>query len=140
MMTIFSGIPAAGATPPTRFGAGVGFFVVTKSLRSRCSTRTQAEAGVVPRASHGVVDQEPLRERSSVMGTGRADREEFVAPARQHDSVVADVPGEHVSVREIGDRNSQRQVGTGWLRLLCAHRYLQRAEDVGRRRDGGAAT
>jgi hypothetical protein len=55
------------------------------------------------------------------MGTARADHEELVAAAPEQDGVVTDMPGEHVSVREIIDRDSQRQFGTGRLRLLCAH-------------------
>jgi len=44
------------------------------------------------------------------MGTARADRKDFIAPPREHDGGVADIR-QHVSVREIGDRNSQCQVG-----------------------------
>ena len=76
---------------------------------------------MVPRASHGVFDHEPFRKRSPVMRTARADREEFIAVVREQDSIVADMPGEHVSIREIIDRDSQCQVGDGWLRLVCAH-------------------
>ncbi len=66
---------------------------------------------MVPRASHGVFDHEPFRKRSPVVRTARADREEFITAVREEDGVVADMSGEHVSVREIADRNSQRQVG-----------------------------
>jgi hypothetical protein len=59
------------------------------------------------------------------MGTARADREELVAAAPEQDGVVTDMPGEHVSVREIIDRGSQRQFGTARLRLLCAHYDLR---------------
>jgi hypothetical protein len=83
--------------------------------------RAQAEAGMVPRASHGVFDHEPFRKRSPVMRTARADREEFIAVAREQDSVLANVPGEHVSIRDIIDRDPQCQVGASRLRLLCAH-------------------
>jgi hypothetical protein len=55
------------------------------------------------------------------MGTGRADREEFITVAREQDSVLANVPGEHVSVRDIIDRDPQCEVGANQLRLLCAH-------------------
>jgi hypothetical protein len=34
------------------------------------------------------------------VGTGRPDREEFIAAVRQQDGVVADMPGEHVTVGE----------------------------------------
>jgi hypothetical protein len=83
--------------------------------------RAQAEAGMVPRASHGVVDHEPFGERSSVVGTGRPDREEFATAACHQDGIVADMPGKQVSVREITGRDSQRQIGAGRCRLLCAH-------------------
>jgi hypothetical protein len=55
------------------------------------------------------------------MRTVRADRKEFIAAAREQDGVVANMPGEHVSVRETADRDSQREVGAGRLRLICAH-------------------
>jgi hypothetical protein len=55
------------------------------------------------------------------MRTARADREEFIAVAREQDSVLANVPGEHVSIRDIIDRDPQCQVGASRLRLLCAH-------------------
>ena len=55
------------------------------------------------------------------MGAARADREEFIAVAREQDSVVTDVPGEHMSVRDIIDRDPQCEVGANQLRLLCAH-------------------
>jgi hypothetical protein len=44
-----------------------------------------------------------------------------MAAARQQDGVVADMPGKHVSVREITDRDSQRQIGAGRRRVVCAH-------------------
>ena len=75
----------------------------------------------MPGTSHGVVDHEPFGERSAVVGTGRADREEFITAARQQDGFVADMPGKHVSVGEIIDRDARRQVGTGRRRLRCAH-------------------
>ena len=45
--------------------------------------RAQAEASVVPRAAHGVADDQPLGERTAVVRAGRADREKFVAAARE---------------------------------------------------------
>jgi hypothetical protein len=83
--------------------------------------RAKAEAGVVPRTPHGVADYEPFGERSSVVGTGGPDREEFRTAAAQQDGVIADMPSKHVSIWDIIDRDSQRQVGTGRLRLVCAH-------------------
>jgi hypothetical protein len=58
------------------------------------------------------------------VGTGRPDREEFTGVVRQQNGVVADMPDEHVPVRETVDRDSQCQVGTGRLRWLCTHRGL----------------
>src|SRR5262249_58387313 len=49
-------------------------------------TGPQAEAGVVPRASHGVADDQSFGERAAVMRACRADREQFVAAAGEQDS------------------------------------------------------
>ena len=52
----------------------------------------QAEAGVVPRAAYGVLDHQPFRERTAVMGAGGTDREEGVTATRKQNRMLADVP------------------------------------------------
>ena len=55
------------------------------------------------------------------MAAGGVDREEPVAAAREQDRIVADMPGEHLSIGEGVGRHAQRQVGTGRCGLVSAH-------------------
>ena len=81
----------------------------------------------MPGTSHRVLDHQPFRQRSAVVGAGGTDREELVAAARDEYGFLADVPCEHASVEQIIDGNTPRQVGTGWLRSICAHCDLRMA-------------
>ena len=47
------------------------------------------------------------------MGTSGADREEFIAAARQQDGFFADVPCQHASVGEIIGGDAPLKVRTG---------------------------
>jgi hypothetical protein len=76
----------------------------TERGRPNCLAGAQAKAGVVPRAPHRVVDHQPFRERTAIVGAGGGDREEFVAAAREQDRVVADVSGQHLSISECVSR------------------------------------
>jgi hypothetical protein len=52
-----------------------------------------------------------------------AQYREFAADCLRlaEESIVADMPGKQVSVRETTGRDSQRQIGAGRCRLPCAH-------------------
>src|SRR5438093_484651 len=55
----------------------------TERRRAQRFAGPQAEAGVVPRAAHSVVDHQPFRERTVVVGTAGADRDELVAATEE---------------------------------------------------------
>src|SRR5258708_7225075 len=55
----------------------------------------QAEAGVVPRAAHGIADHEPLGERATVMRAGRADGEDLAAAPRQEHRLALPMAHHH---------------------------------------------
>ena len=69
------------------------------------------------------------------MGARGADREELVAATREQDRIVADVAGEHRSVSERVDRNTQGQIGTGRFGWRSTHVDLppRRSEEAGER-------
>ena len=78
----------------------------------------------MPRTPHGVVNEDALRQRPAVMRTGRADREELAAAACDQNGLVADMAGQHAAVRQLVDRDAQRQVGTPRVRIRFFHRGL----------------
>jgi hypothetical protein len=59
----------------------------------------QAEAGVVPGASHGIADQQPLGEWTAVMRADGVDREDLVVPPGQQHTLLAHISREHAAVR-----------------------------------------
>ena len=85
----------------------------------------QAEAGVVPGAAHGIADQQPLGQRSAVVGAMGSDGEDLVAVTRQQHRLAARVAEQAAARRAAGGadlrkRHSLRQVGTTQL-LFAAH-------------------
>src|SRR5258707_14183802 len=85
---------------------------------------------MVPRTSHGVVDHQSLGERPAVVRAGRADREEFIAAAREEDWLLAHMSAEHASIGEVIERDSFREIGTRRIRLLCAHGGLLTSSEI----------
>jgi hypothetical protein len=79
---------------------------------------------VVPRASHGVADDQPLGERTSVVRAGCADREKFVAPTREQHRLIPHMPGYQAAIAEMVERNAAREVWSLRLRLLSGHDEL----------------
>jgi hypothetical protein len=75
----------------------------------------QAEARMMPRASHGVVDQQAVRERPAIVRASRADGAEFVAAAREQDGLFTHVSAEHGSLGKAIERDALREVGSGRL-------------------------
>ena len=84
----------------------------------------QAEAGMVPRAAHGVADRQSLGERPAVVRAGRTDGEEFIAAARKQDRFLPDMSADHAAVGEVVERDALREIGTGRLRWLAHGRLL----------------
>jgi hypothetical protein len=82
-------------------------------IQRRCRqslASAQAEAGVMPRAAHRVLDDQPLAERPAVMRAGRADREDLpAAPSQQH-CVVANLTDKRRTIGELAFGNTVRQV------------------------------
>ncbi len=85
---------------------------------------TQAETGMMPGASHGIADEETLRERPPVMGARRTDGEDLIAPTSEKHRLGADMPGDHAAVSKVGTRNALRQIGATRLLLLFSHKDL----------------
>jgi hypothetical protein len=86
----------------------------------------EIEAGVMPRTSHRIVDNEALRERTIVVGALSADREDLSAAAQEQNRVLSDMADQLPAVWQFADGNSQRQIGADWLRLLFSHSVLPR--------------
>ncbi len=88
----------------------------------------------MPRAPHGVADGQSLGERSAVMGAGGTDREELLAAAHQEDSIIANMSGEHASIRNITERDAPPEIGPLRLGLLSCHGqfldFLQEIPDL----------
>jgi hypothetical protein len=61
-------------------------------------TGSQAEAGVMPRTAHRVIDEETFRERPAIVRTGGADRENLIAPAGEQHGLLADVSHQHSAI------------------------------------------
>src|SRR5262249_18017738 len=73
-------------------------------------TRAQAETGMMPGTSHGVADDQPLCERSTVMGAGRSDREQLITAAHEEYRVIPDMPTDHPSIRHITEGNALGEI------------------------------
>ena len=81
----------------------------------------KAETGVMPRTSYGVVDDQPFRERTAIMGADGADGEDFRSPAREQHRLLSDMAEELASVRQVGERDPLREVCPRRLGLALFH-------------------
>ena len=86
----------------------------------------------MPGASDRVADEDPFRERSSVVRARRSDREDLLSAARKERGLAPDVAEEHASVRDLRDRHARAQVGTARGLLFCSHYTLGHASKVPR--------
>jgi len=84
----------------------------------------QAEAGVVPWAADGVGDEDPLGERTVIMGTLRPDGEQRAAVAREHHRFARDLPQDHAALGKIRDGDPLGKVGSNEFCVLLAHDCL----------------
>ena len=73
---------------------------------------------MVPGTSHGVGDNQSFGERAAVMRTRRADREQFVAAAREKHGIVAHMPTHHAAIGNITNRHAAREIRPFRLGLL----------------------
>jgi hypothetical protein len=78
----------------------------------------------MPGASHRVIDNEPLRERTVVVRALSADRENVSAATHEQNRVLSDMAGELGAVWQFAGGNAQRQIGAGGLRLIFSHFVL----------------
>src|SRR5262245_34509617 len=65
----------------------------------------------MPRTTHGVVDDQTVRERSVVVRAVRADGEQRIAPPRQNHFFGVDAPEHHPAIRNSVQRYSARELG-----------------------------
>ena len=83
--------------------------------------RLKAEARVVPRAAHGVLDDQSLCQRPLVVRAVCADRKNLVATPNDDDFIVADMPVDDGIVIELGQRNAGGEIAR---RSRLIHRTL----------------
>ena len=82
------------------------------------------EAGVMQRTAHRVPLDEPVGERTAVVGAGRTDRENVSVAAHEQNRVLSDMAGELAAVWQFGESNSLRQIGADGLSLVFSHFVL----------------
>ena len=79
---------------------------------------------MVPGAADGVLDEDPLGERTVVVSAFGTDREQLLTAARQQHRVARDVPQDDAAFFDIRKRHPLRKVGSVELLLLFAHGWL----------------
>src|SRR5436309_16021533 len=65
---------------------------------------------MMQRAPHCVAHDDPFGERSAVVRTMRAHREEFIAATSDDHIFVADLSRGHRAIRNLSDRNSVAEI------------------------------
>jgi len=70
----------------------------------------QVEAGMMPRATDGIVNQNPLAERAIVMGALSVDGEEFGTPADEEDGLPIGMTDDLAAVGKIVEGDALSQV------------------------------
>jgi hypothetical protein len=71
-----------------------------ESWRVQSLACPKAEASVMPRASHGLVDNQSVGEGAVIVSAVRAYREDIPSPTGQQHLFVADMAEEHASIRQ----------------------------------------
>ena len=84
----------------------------------------EVETGMMPGASYRVIDDQPLRERATVVGAQGADSEDLSATAYKQNRLLSDMTEELGAVRQFGGGDAERQIGTGGSRLYVSHCVL----------------
>ena len=79
---------------------------------------------MVPGAADGVLDEDPLSERTVVVGALGADREQLVTAARQQHRFARTVSQDHAAFGDIRQRHSLGKIGSVELLLVFAHGRL----------------
>src|SRR5262245_37094589 len=86
---------------------------------------------MVPRTSYTAAIHQSLGEGAAVMRAGRADREDFIAAAREQHGFLANVPADHAAIGKIIERDAAREIGSFRLGLLGGHNVLPIAGSTG---------
>src|ERR1700723_1812595 len=79
---------------------------------------------MMPRTANGAVDEQPLDERTVVVGAMRPDCKQLQAAAHQQNLLVTDMTNELATVGKLARNNALRQIGAGELRLILSHVLL----------------
>src|SRR5215831_13534705 len=99
--------------------------------RGDCLAGAQTEAGMVPRTSYRVANHQALGEGPAIMRAGRADREDFIAAAREQHGVLAHVSADHAAIGKIIEGDAAREIGSFRFGLLGGHNVLPIAGSTG---------
>ena len=78
----------------------------------------------MPRAAHGVVDHEPVDNRTVIMRVLGPDREYLCPAAYQEYLLAAGMPDQFAAVGKLEKRKALRQIGTAKLALVLSHSIL----------------
>ena len=79
---------------------------------------------MVPQTADSVLDEDPLGERTVVVGAMRPDRQHLQAAAHQQNLLVTDMTNELATVGKLAKNNALRQIGARELRLILSHVLL----------------
>ena len=96
----------------------------TERWRAQGLASAKIEAGVMPWTPNRVADNEPLRQRAVIVGALSADSEHVCAAAHKQHRFISHVADQLAAIRKFGGGDSERQIGTGWLRLIFSHFVL----------------
>src|SRR4029078_10127469 len=94
------------------------------AIEGRCAHRfpgAQAEARVMPGASHGITDHDAFSKRAVIMCAGRADGEELFTLSCDQHCLCADVTQHQSAVGNVGHCNAFCEIGTGRFFRFLAH-------------------
>src|SRR5262245_3023627 len=112
------------ALPAVRLSAG-SIFSRTNAVPLCFSTRQHGiglKAGAATASPvRRLADNQSVGERAAVMRTSRADREQFVAMAREQHGVVAHMPAHHAAIGNVINGHAAGEIRPFWLGLLSAH-------------------
>ena len=76
---------------------------------------------MVPGAAHGILDEEALGERRTVMRAERIDREHLAAAPCQQYRLIADAPKQHGAIGDLREGKTQGEIGPARLRCFLGH-------------------
>jgi hypothetical protein len=80
----------------------------TLGRRAQSFAGAKIEAGVVPRASHRAIDDEPISQRPAIVGAVSADGEHVGPTAHEQDRLLSNMADELASVGQLGRGDPQR--------------------------------